>query len=275
MVRSITVLVCVLLSLNGSAAARDDSFKLLDPFQDCEACPAVMPLPPGRFLMGADDQRDAYGPAVDRSVPRSFAIGVTEVTFDQYESCVKDGVCTGNKSDHGWGRGTQPVINVSWYDAVAYAQWLSEKTGALYRLPTEVEWEYAARAGTVTRYPWGESVGEGNANCRRCSTPWSGIGAAPTAQFPPNGFGLYDMNGNVSEWVADCWSDRHAPDTESTASERRALKMSDTDKECPARVTRGGDWYYVPILATSAARKSNASNLWSYTIGFRVVRELE
>ena len=233
-------------------------------FKDCADCPMMITLPAGQFIMGADDQRETYGPAHDRVVPKPFAIAATETTFAEYEACVADGGCAGDKSDHGWGRDTQPVINVSWQDAVDYAAWLSRQTDTMYRLPTEIEWEYAVRAGSLTRYPWGEGVGEGKANCRRCGTEWSGTGAAPVAQFPPNAFGLYDMNGNVSEWVADCWTDRHQVNA----------GAGDAPDVCAAGLTRGGDWYYVPIMSTSAARKPNAPNLWSYTIGFRVVREL-
>ena len=112
-------------------------------------------------------------------------------------------------------------------------------------------------------------MGEGNANCRNCGTQWSGKGAAPVAQFPPNDFDLYDMMGNVSEWVADCWRERHDPNSEVTPYDVLV------NSACPVRVTRGGDWYYVPMLSTSAAWKSNAAKLWSYTIGFRVVRDLD
>lgn len=252
-------LAIVAVPLKGFAA---DS--VVSEFRDCPDCPTMVSLPAGRFIMGASDQRDTYGPAHDRAMGRAFAIAKTETTFSQYAACVADGACSGGESDHGWGRGEQPVINVSWQDTVEYAEWLTRRTGFQYRLPTEVEWEYAARAGTVTRYPWGETVGEGHANCRRCGTKWSGRQAAPVAQFRPNGFGLYDMNGNVSEWVADCWTDQHSLEG----------AKENGPEVCPARVTRGGDWYYVPILSTSAARKPNAPNLWSYTIGFRLVRDL-
>ncbi|MEQ9445508.1 MAG: SUMF1/EgtB/PvdO family nonheme iron enzyme [Rhodospirillaceae bacterium] len=232
--------------------------------QDCADCPKMVVLPSGRFVFGANDQRDTYGPAQDVAIPYRFAIAATEITFDQYEVCVEAGGCAGNKSDHGWGRGTRPIINVAWQDAVDYAAWLSEKTGESYRLPSEQEWEYAARGGSVTRFPWGDEVGSGHANCRKCGTKWSGTGSAPVAQFAPNGFGLFDMSGNVSEWVADCWTQNHG-----------ALEQLEVESpQCTSRVTRGGDWYYVPILATSAARKPNAQTLWSYTIGFRVVRDL-
>ena len=257
----------VLTSMAVSACAGEQVVSILKPFQDCADCPAMIPLPAGCFVMGADDQRDSYGPAHDRVMPAPFAIAVTETTFSQYGRCVAADACRGDKSDHGWGRGFQPMINVSWQDAFNYAHWLSTLTGKPYRLPTEAEWEYGARSGTVTRYPWGNVVGEGNANCRRCGTEWSGTRAAPVAQFAPNLYGLYDMNGNVSEWVADCWRDHHSITNGFTDTDA-------DDTTCSARVTKGGDWYYVPILSTSAARQSNAPNLWSYTIGFRVVREL-
>lgn len=261
----ILIIAAFITSISSLASCQDaEIFEPGDTFKDCDDCPTMITLPAGRFIMGADDQRETYGPAHDQVVPKPFAIAATEITSTQYEVCVADGGCVGNKSDHGWGRGTQPVINVSWQDAVDYGAWLSRRTGFVYRLPTEIEWEYAARAGSETRYPWGNTVEEGNANCRRCGTEWSGTRAAPVAQFPPNGFGLYDMNGNVSEWVADCWVERH----------QIGDNIDEPSDSCSARVTRGGDWYYVPIMSTSAARKSNAPNLWSYTIGFRVVRDL-
>lgn len=259
------VIVFLLFVLPVTVACGSETAPLLSGsvVRDCAGCPEMVIVPAGRFIMGADDQRDTFGPARDVAIPKPFAIAKTEVTFDQYEVCVQAGACVGEKSDHGWGRGPQPVINVSWDDAVAYAVWLSQVTGHSYRLPTEAEWEYAARGGTVTRYPWGDAVGVQQANCRGCGTRWSGTGAAPVAQFPPNPYGLYDMHGNVSEWVADCWRERHTP-----------VSPSSDTKNCNVRVTRGGDWYYVPLLSSSAARKSNAPNLWSYTIGFRVLREL-
>lgn len=263
--RCLTLLVIVLLMPTPGGASEESGEPVSEPvfqtIQDCTVCPEMVTLPPGRFVFGADDQRSTYGPALDAALPYRFAMAKTEITFDQYEACVAAGGCTGDKSDHGWGRGAQPVINVTWQDAVDYASWLSSKTGESYRLPTEKEWEYAARGGSVTRFPWGDDVGQGHANCRKCGTQWSGFRAGPVAQFAPNDFGLFDMIGNVSEWVADCWSETHTAEDVDEAT-------------CKARVTRGGDWYYFPALATSAARKSNGQTLWSYTIGFRVVRDV-
>jgi formylglycine-generating enzyme required for sulfatase activity len=260
--------VTVLLALwiwPGAAVAAD---ALL--FTDCPDCPDMIALPRGRFLMGAADQRPEFGPAVDVAIVRAFALSVTEVTFDQYQRCVDGGGCAATPDDHGWGRGRRPVINVSWDDANRYATWLSRRTSHAYRLPSESEWEYAARGGAMTAYAWGELVGSGRANCRGCgASPWDGTSTAPAASFAANGFGFHDMAGNVSEWVADCWFDRHDP-----AASGQAARGS-TEGACRQRVTRGGDWYYIAPLATSAARMKNAPIAASYTIGFRVARDID
>ena len=122
-----------------------------------------------------------------------------------------DGGCNGYKpADEGWGRGRRPVINVSWDDATAYANWLSKKTGKPYRLLSGAEYEYATRAGTQTAYPWGDAVGTNNANCHSCGSQWDARQTAPVGSFPPNGFGLYDMVGNVREWTEDCYHDTYS-----------------------------------------------------------------
>jgi formylglycine-generating enzyme required for sulfatase activity len=232
-------------------------------FRDCIDCPKVVRLPAGEFIMGSDDERPTFGPAQQSEILRPFAISVSEITFYEFEACGAAGACRADVSDHGWGRGNRPVINVTWQDTVDYAAWLTRKTGHRYRLPTEAEWEYAARGNTTTRYFWGDDPGEDLANCRGCGSAWSGVQSAPVGQFLPNAFGVLDMHGNVSEWVSDCWADRHG-----------GIAGLLPDGSCPLRVTRGGDWYYVAALATSAARKPNAPNLSSYTIGFRVVRDV-
>src|SRR5205823_12154354 len=116
------------------------------------------------------------------------------------------GGCDGYKpSDYGWGRGRRPVINVSWDDAKAYAAWLANRTGKAYRLLSEAEWEYAARAGTTTVYFWGDAIGNNNANCDGCGSQWDKRQTAPVGSFKSNAFGLYDMAGNVWQWVQDCY----------------------------------------------------------------------
>ena len=176
----------------------------------------VVPPKPDGFVMGSPrdergrDSRGREGPQHSVAIPRAFAVGKYEVTFDEWDACVDDGGCRGYKPiDKGWGRGKQPVINVTWEDAQAYIDWLSTKTGIAYRLPTEAEWEYVARAGSTKAYWWGDDVGRNNANCNGCGSQWDGKRTAPVGSFKANPFGLYDTAGNVFEWVQDCWHDSY------------------------------------------------------------------
>jgi len=234
-------------------------------FRECSGCPEMVVLPAGEFVMGADSRFAAEGPAHPVAIPRPFAVSRTEVTFDQWEACVADGGCAREPDDHGWGRGPRPVINVSWDDAAGYAGWLSRKTGAHYRLPSEAEWEYAARGGTGTAYWWGDAAGQGNANCRDCAAEPANR-TLPVGGFRPNPFGLHDMLGNVWEWTRDCWHPDHrgAP----TGGEARE------DGDCRYRVTRGGSWYYVHTNLRAAYRSKFPVQAFSYGIGVRVVRDL-
>ncbi len=190
-----------------------------------------------------------------------WALGQTEITFDQWQHCVAAKACKGGQDDHGWGKGARPVINVTWSDAQDYVRWLRKRTSKAYALPTERVWDYAARAGTKTAYPWGDQIGKNHANCRDCGSRWGGQSTAPVASFAANPFGLYDMNGNVWEWMEECWTDlpTQAPNEQSEAV-------------CADRVIRGGAWYYLPPMAKSAARAKFTAAQWSYTLGFRVAR---
>ena len=206
-----------------------------DTFEDCPECPEMVVVPPG-------------GPA-----GRSFAVGVYEVTFAEWDACVSDGGCGGYRpDDEGWGRGKRPVVNVSWDDAQAYVRWLSGETGEDYRLLSEAEWEYVARAGTTTRYWWRDEVGWNRANCRGCGSRWDGEGTAPVGSFSANPFGLHDVHGNVLEWVEDCWEEGN----------------------CGRRVLRGGSWVDFPWNLRSASRDGYISGNRSYVSGFRVARTL-
>ena len=156
------------------------------------------------------------------SIRRPFAIGRREVTFAEWDQCADAGACKHRPDDHGWGRGDRPVVNVSWDDAKLYLAWLSQKTGQRYRLPSEAEWEYAARAGTKTPFWWGRDVGSGHAQCETCGSP-ANPKIVATGSFRPNGFGLYDTAGNAAEWVEDCWNDnyRGAPKERGCLDHRR------------------------------------------------------
>ena len=149
----------------------------------------------------------AEGPPHEVTIAKPFAVSKFEVTFEEWDACVAAAACP-RVPDH-WGRGEMPVINVSWGDAKQYVGWLSQLTGKEYRLLTEAEWEYAARAGANTRYSWGDDPGMGNANCDGCGSQWDLQQTAPVGSFKPNGLGLYDMHGNVWEWVEDSWHENY------------------------------------------------------------------
>ena len=178
-------------------------------FKECAvACPLMVVIPPGKFAMGSpDDEVDrtkGEGPRHEVTITRAFGVSKSEVTFEQWDVCVAAAACP--HAVDGWGRGTMPVIDVSWDGAKRYVTWLSRVTGKEYRLITEAEWEYAARAGTSTRYSWGDEPGIGHANCNGCGSAWI-LQTAPVGSFQPNAFGLLDMQGNVWEWVEDVWHD--------------------------------------------------------------------
>ena len=168
--------------------------------------------------------------------------------------------------DRGWGRGSGPVIRVSWSDVQAYVAWLSGKTGEAYRLLSEAEWEYAARAGTTTRYHWGDDIGRNRANCvgDRCGDSWEFT--APVGSFGANGFGLHDVHGNVWEWVEDCWNGSYA----GAPSDGSAWESGNCDR----RVLRGGSWVNIPRDLRAAVRGRIDTGDRSSISGFRVARTL-
>ncbi|MGH8577427.1 MAG: formylglycine-generating enzyme family protein [Gammaproteobacteria bacterium] len=244
---------------------------LRDRFKDGEGLgPEMVVLPGGTFRMGClegDPACDQDEHAAHAVTIEPFAIGRYEVTFEDYDRFAKD---TKRKlpDDASWGRGRQPVINVTWDDAQSYAAWLSEKTGRHYRLPTEAEWEYAARGGTTTSYWWGNEVGRNHANCDGCGSEWDGKETAPAGSFAPNPFGLYDTAGNVWEWVQDCYHGNYqgAPADGSAWPETGG-------GDCNSRVVRGGSWYVDPRDLRSADRYGGRSGDAYYGgLGFRLAR---
>lgn len=185
---------------------------------------------------------------------RQLSISRTEVTFDDWAACVEAGTCRNEPDDHGWGRGKRPVINITWAEANGYAAWLSRAARRTCRLPSEAEWELAARAGTTTEFWWGDDPHANLANCRDCG-PEPIYGSLPVASFPANPFGLFDTHGNVWEWTADCWTPGQQP--------------------CIDRVIKGGSWYYYSPMAKTTARARNDGRSYSYNIGIRIVCEGE
>ena len=239
-------------------------------FRDCAGCPEMVVVPPGRFRMGCvsgDNCGTNELPAHEVSVA-SFALSKYEVTFEEYDRFARD-TSRRRPDDHGWGRGRRPVIDVSWDDAVAFAAWLSAETGAPYRLPSEAQWEYAARAGTTTPYSWGQEIGRNRANCVGCGSRWDDERTAPVGSFPANGWGLHDMSGNVDELVQDCWHRNYAGAPRDGSAWTRG-------GNCGIRMYRGGSWLspFVSSLRSSDRNLRNA-DLRDYSVGFRVARTLD
>ena len=256
-------------------------------FSDCATCPEMVVVPAGSFMMGSpessSDARPRERPQHRVTIGYAFAVGVYEVTFAEWDACVAAGGCGGYRpEDEGWGRGSRPVIHVSWEDAREYVRWLSRETGEEYRLLTEAEWEYVARAGTATARYWGERE---TGQCRyangydrtgqaeliftwdpaSCSDGY--VHTAPVGLFEPNGFGLYDVLGNVWEWTQDCWNESYS----GAPADGSAWSSGD----CSQRVLRGGSWGNAPRDLRSAFRgRDSARDRDNRYLGFRVARTM-
>ena len=251
-----------------------EALELLDQAEQKQAEPiqmSILPemvmIPGGSFRMGCvsglncqDDEKPVHEVRV-----ASFELSKYEVTFEEYDRFT---AATSGRSpnDKGWGRGRRPVIYVSWIDAVAYTKWLSEQTGERYRLPSEAEWEYAARAGSTTKYGWGNDIGHNRANCDGCGSQWDDEKTAPVGSFNPNAFGLHDMHGNLWEWVQDCWNDSY----QGAPADGTAWTIGD----CERRVLRGGSWSSQPGLLRAADRGRDSTGRRYIDDRFRVARTL-
>ena len=258
------------------SATRDAEQRVGRRFKDCVDCPEMVVVPSGSFMMGSPSgeysRDDDEGPRHWVTIDYPLAVGVYEVTFSEWQACVSDGGCGGYvPDDEGWGRGNRPVLNVSWHDAQSYVRWLSSKTSHSYGLLSESEWEYVARAGTETRYSWGNEIGRNRANCDGCGSRWDDNRTAPVGSFSANVWDVHDMHGNVWEWVEDCWNDRYfgAP------ADGSAWETGN----CGLRVLRGGSWLNRPWYLRSASRAPDNADRWFGSVGnfsggfgFRIVR---
>jgi len=239
-------------------------------FRECaKDCPEMIIVPAGEFMMGSPTiekgRSNNEGPQHKVTIARPFAVSKFDVTFADWDACISVGGCP-QVDDVGYGRGTRPVINVSWYQAQQYVEWFSKMTGQHYRLLTEAEWEYAARAGTTTAYYWGDEIGKGNANCNGCGSQWDNRATSPVGSFKPNAFGLYDMAGNVRQWVEDCYDrDYNEASTDGSAW---------TSGNCRQRVARGGFRSAYPQHIRSASRGGLTPNYRGNALGFRAGRTL-
>jgi formylglycine-generating enzyme required for sulfatase activity len=239
-------------------------------FRDCPECPEMVVIPTGEFTMGSpasEEYRGAHeGPQRKVTIRQAFAAGKVEVTFAEWDACVAASGCKHKPDDQRWGRGKRPVINVSWDDITKeYLPWLSRKAGKTYRLLTESEWEYAARAGTTTRYAFGDQITKQQAQFSEGSLGSAGK-TAEVGSFQPNRFGLFDMHGNVWEWVEDCYTDNDS----SAPTDGRAV----ADAPSCLRVLRGGSWFNGPRILRSAYRFGNLPGDRGSDFGFRVARTL-
>jgi formylglycine-generating enzyme required for sulfatase activity len=286
----------VLLTAQASAAGKKP--RPGDRIKECHNCPELVVLAAGSFMMGSptnEPERDTDEPQHRVNIARPFAIATTAVTWNQWEACVRDNWCEGPAIDvalrtnadgsrianyKDYGRGTRPAVGMSWYDAQRFVGWLNWKTGNddAYRLPAESEWEYAARAGTTTAFPWGDTIDYNRGNFGLRGHGERGPYAegrdkwldetAPVGSFPPNAWGLYDMHGNVFEWTQDCYEPdmKHAP-VDGSAS---------TEGDCSVRVFRNGTFASNPYMQRSARRGAPylATTRGHNYLGFRVAKTL-
>lgn len=252
---------------------------IVQEFDDCSGagwCPTMVMIPAGSFIMGSPPNENGRGITEGpqhRVDIRAFAVGKFEITWDQWQACVDRGGCSAEGpsstgGDNGWGFGSRPVIEVNWHDAQAYVLWLSQVTGANYRLLSESEWEYVARAGTTTRYSWGDAypvcnpAARNGANFSGCAE----LRTLPVGTFAPNPFGLFDMHGNVYEWVQDCYKFSYTDVPTNGAPH---------DGECDFRMLRGGSWGSYPQILRSAYRVFFEPGFRYQNFGIRVARALD
>jgi formylglycine-generating enzyme required for sulfatase activity len=251
----------------------DDGTRCVNPgqaFRDCPDCPEMVVVPAGEFMMGSPAHEQGRvsheGPQRRVTIAKPFAVGKFEATFAEWDACVAAGVCRHSPDDRGWGRGRRPVINVSWNDIVgAYLPWLSLRTRKTYRLLSEAEWEYTARAGTTTPFSTGSTIATSQANFD--GTGIRRLKSVDVGSFQPNAFGLHDMHGNAWEWVQDCWKETY----QGAPSSGSAWTTGNCNN---GRGLRGGSWISGPVVVRSAFRSRGSPDIRTYDYGFRVATTL-
>jgi formylglycine-generating enzyme required for sulfatase activity len=259
------------------SAPEEHALKPKNTFRECDKCPEMVVVPAGSFIMGSPEtelnRRKYEGPQHRVTFAQQFAVGKFSVTFEEWDACVADGGCNGySPKDEGWGRGRRPVINVSWNDANAYVAWLSGKTGKIYRLLSEAEREYVARAGTRTAFWWGPTISPRQANYNgNYIYGNSPIGeyrqrTSPVDSFQSNRWSIFQVHGNVWEWTQDCWHENYAG---------APGDGSPWDSgSCNYRIVRGGSWVTYPGDLRAAVRGRFSIDFRSDFQGFRVARTL-
>jgi formylglycine-generating enzyme required for sulfatase activity len=237
--------------------------------------PVMVTIPAGSFTMGSSAKSNEK-PEHTVTIRKPFAIGKYEITYAEYDAFC-DATGRSRPVDvFNWGRGNHPVTMISWADAADYALWLREKTGQRYRLPSEAEWEYSARAGSTAKYPWSEEIGVNNANCDGCGSPWDSRQTAPVGSFAANAFGLHDSIGNVGEFVQDCYQAnyRGAPTDGSARTQCKSTPLCLLSNDgCSPALIRGGSYIFKPRSVTNRDTVSQGVQLW--WVGFRVAQDLQ
>lgn len=242
-------------------------------FHDCPDCPEMVVVPAGTFTRGSPANEQAHqgteSPQHRVTIAKPFAVGKFPVTFAQWDACADGGGCNKYRpDDKGWGREDRPVVNVCWSDARAYIAWLSAKTGLGYRLLSEAEREYVTRAGTSTPYWWGTSIFPDQANYEPGGKRAEDVRrTVPVKSFQPNPWGLYQVHGNIWEWVEDCWKDNY------DAAPRDGSAW--VAEACYRHVLRGGSWGSGPQALRSASRTGYFPVLRDAYAGFRIARTIE
>lgn len=267
------------LALTEEAELRPDAGTV---FKDCGDCPSMIVVPAGSFTMGSlaseVGRNKDEEPQREVMLAKPFAVGRFEITFDEWGACVGDGGCGGYEPvDQGWGRGQRPVINVNWNHVQSYIRWLRRKSGQPYRLLSEAEWEYVARAGSTTVFWWGREASHDYANYGKdgcCGghvagrDKWEKTG--PIGQFPANKFGLFDLHGNVAEWTEDCGHRSYE-----LAPTDGSAWLNEGGGNCQYRILRGGSWGIEPKYLRSASRGGSFLRIKNRNYGFRVAKDLD
>jgi formylglycine-generating enzyme required for sulfatase activity len=240
--------------------------RCLKPGDSFKDCPEMIVIPAGDYAMGSEENPDEK-PVHKVTIPKPFAVGKFEVTFAEWDACRRFEGCKHRPHDRIWGRGDRPVVSVSWDDITnEYIPWLSNYANTAYRLLSEAEWEYAARAGRQFNYTWGDEIGKNRANCDGCGSQWDAKQTAAVGSFQANAFGVHDMHGNVREWVADCYKDSY---TNAPSDGKAALNVTGC-----LRVVRGGSWVDSPGGLRSANRIGDDPGDRYGSLGFRLARTL-
>jgi formylglycine-generating enzyme required for sulfatase activity len=300
-IAALSLTLCALFAMPTAQAQPASVARDLQPgaaFRECRNCPGMIVLPAGAYLMGSPENEPLRRENEKQRrivFPQAFAMSSTPVTWDQWEACVRDSWCDGvavelalttlpggepNPNFTDKGRGTRPVVGVSWYDAQAFVGWLNSKAGVddLYHMPSEAEWEYGARAGSTTAFPWGADLDYNYGNFGKTEDGLGGRAegrdvwvdeTSPVASFPANAFGLYDMHGNIFEWVEDCYEE----DLSNAPTDGSANKNGN----CANRVFRSGTFLSNMYMQRSARRGAPyvATQRGRNYLGFRVARTID